>query len=139
MFRSGRRLCALAAEYVEESMRPLPVQPLPGLPRFVCGTAIVRGTPTPVVDLRELLGDETERPPLRMLSVRAGAHRRVGLLVDEVVGLREALSVEMLPPLLSDAAPGVVEHLGRLDRELLTVLRAGSLLPEEVWAHLETT
>jgi hypothetical protein len=44
--------------------------------------------------------------------------------------------VESLPPLLGDAATSVVEDLARLDDRLLTLLRAGNLLPDEVWARL---
>lgn len=119
-------------------MRPLPVETVPGVPSFVRGTAIVRGKPTPVIDLRDLLGDEVDRPPARLVTVRVDAERRVGLLVDEVLGLRNAatLSGEPLPPLLADAGAGVVDELARLDGQLLTILRAGSLLPEDVWARL---
>jgi hypothetical protein len=41
-----------------------------------------------------------------------------------------------VPPLLADAAAGVVDELARLDGQLLTILRAGSLLPEDVWSRL---
>lgn len=119
-------------------MRPLPVETVPGMPSFVRGTAIVRGEPTPVVDLRDLLGDDVERPPARLVTVRVGAERRVGLLVDEVLGVRHRVtsSGEPVPPLLAEAAAGVVDELGRLDGQLLTILRAGSVLPEDAWARL---
>ena len=119
-------------------MRPLPVESLPGVPPFVRGTSIIRGKPTPVLDLRVLLGDAADRPPARLVTVRVDVDRRVGLLVDEVIGLRDgrALAVESLPPLLGDAATSVVEDLARLDDQLLTLLRAGNLLPDEVWARL---
>jgi purine-binding chemotaxis protein CheW len=119
-------------------MRPLPVETVPGVPSFVRGTTIVRGKPTPVIDLRDLLGDDVDRSPARLVTVRLGPERRVGLLVDEVLGLRDGstLSVDSLPPLLADAAAGVVDELARLDGELLTILRAGSLLPEDVWARM---
>jgi purine-binding chemotaxis protein CheW len=111
---------------------------MPGLPRFVRGTAIVRGRPIPVVDLRDLLGDDMESPPARLVTVRTGTDRRVGLLVDEVRGLWPArtLEFEALAPLMSDAAAGVVAELARLDDQLLVLLRAGALLPDEAWARL---
>jgi purine-binding chemotaxis protein CheW len=138
LFRAGTRLCAIAVAHVEEAMRPLPCEPLPGLPPFVRGVSIVRGRPTPIVDLRVLLGDHEPSSPRRLVILRTDGARRVGLLVDEVLGIRgdQGLSAGDLPPLLADAATAIVESLARLDGELLTVLRTGSLVPAEVWSQV---
>lgn len=137
LMRSGRRLCALPATHVEETMRPLPCEVLPDLPAFVRGVAIVRGRPTPVLDLRQLLGDPADAPPARLVTLKVDAQRRAGLLVDAVLGLHpRGASSEGLPPLLQDAGVHVVAELARLDDRLLTVLRAGRLVPEEAWSAM---
>jgi purine-binding chemotaxis protein CheW len=50
------RLCAVPLTHVIEIMRPLPVEPISDVPLFVQGVSIIRGIPTPVVDLGALLG-----------------------------------------------------------------------------------
>jgi purine-binding chemotaxis protein CheW len=54
--RVRERLCALPLAHVVETMRPLPIEPLGGMPGFVQGIAIIRGAPVPVVDAGALLG-----------------------------------------------------------------------------------
>jgi purine-binding chemotaxis protein CheW len=50
------RICAVPLTHVIETMRPLPIQQLAGVPSFIKGVAIVRGIATPVVDLSAVLG-----------------------------------------------------------------------------------
>jgi purine-binding chemotaxis protein CheW len=125
-------------EHIEETMRSMPVEPFPDLPSYVRGVSIVRGRPTPVVDLRTLLGDGEGGEACRLVTVKAEGDRRIALLVDAVLGIhrRESATAEALPPLLQDAGDGIVRELERLDRALLTVLEAGRLIPEDVWAGL---
>jgi purine-binding chemotaxis protein CheW len=137
--RAGDRLYGLSVACIEETMRPLPVQALPGVPAFVSGVSIVRGESIPVVLLRSLFGDADGDSPKRLVTLRSG-ERRVGLLVDEVLGIRDSglLTGQTLPSLLQDASLEIVDHLRRLDDELLTVLHAGRVIPEEVWASVPT-
>ena len=51
----GSRACAFPLHHVAETMRPLPIKRVAGTPGFVCGVSVIRGTPTPVVDLKALL------------------------------------------------------------------------------------
>jgi purine-binding chemotaxis protein CheW len=124
---------------VIETMRPLPVAPIPGAPAFVMGVAIVRGAPLPVVNMFRLLDmqeteEAVEAKSRRFVSVRAG-DRRVVLAVDSVLGVRHlpASSTHELPPLLHGAAAGIVAHLGALDAQLLLVLSSINLVPESLW------
>jgi len=118
-------------------MRPLPIEPVAGTPAFVRGVSVIRGEPTPVVDLEALL----ERGPGsraygRFVTLKVG-ERRVALGVDSVVGVRtlEAATLGAMPPLLRDAAERV-EALGAPDEQLLVVLRAARLVPDGVWTCL---
>jgi len=143
VFRVGQRLCGLAVEHVDETMRPLPIEPFPDAPPTVRGISIIRAEPTPIVDLRRLLEGEATDEPRRLITLRVPAagpgvpSRRVGLLVDSVLGVRDSRSLadHPLPPLVR--GPGVegggaqaVEAIARLDAQLMTVLRAAFLVPD---------
>lgn len=107
-------------------MRRLPVEPLPGMPAFVLGIAVIRGEPTPVIDTGVLVGS----PGLamkRFVTLRVG-QRRVALAVDEVLEVRALPISRELPPLVATA--DLVTALVTLDRELVVVLDAARVLDE---------
>jgi purine-binding chemotaxis protein CheW len=132
--RVGRKLLALALTDVIETMRPLPVSTLVGVPGSVLGVAIIRGAPTPVIDAGALLGESGVAKLERFVSIRQGA-RRAALAVEEVLGVRAMGRAELsaLPPLIQGIAGGVAESVAAKDEQLLLVLRSGRLVPEEVW------
>jgi len=136
--RARSRLCALPLEHLVESMRPLPVVPLAGVPPFVSGVSIIRGAPVPVMDLGSFLGVAEPPQPTRFVTLRAG-HRQVALAVEEILGLRGLLpaSLDEMPPLLGHASEQAVRAVGTLDAELLLALRTARLVPESVWRALE--
>ncbi|MEW6283215.1 MAG: chemotaxis protein CheW [Candidatus Eremiobacterota bacterium] len=127
--RAGRVLCALPLQHVRETMRPLPVEALAGTPEFVRGISILRGLPTPVVDLGVLLGGAALPSPSRWVTMKP-QDRQVALCCDEVLGVRPLVRLDSLPPLLRDARPDLIERLGTLDEHLLLILRGASLIPE---------
>jgi purine-binding chemotaxis protein CheW len=122
--------------HVVETMRPLPVEPIAGVPSFVRGVSIIRGVPTPVVDLGEVLG-ALGGVAERLVTLRLG-NRLVALSVDAVLGVRDLdlSTIQELPPLLRGAPQDVIDAIGTLDDEVLMVLRAGWELPDEVWQAL---
>jgi purine-binding chemotaxis protein CheW len=122
--------------HVLEIMRPLPIEPIRGMSSFVRGVSIIRGLPTPVVDLGAVLGAPGGGAE-RIVTLRLG-ERQVALSVDAVLGVRdlELSSIQELPPLLRGAAKDVVEAIGTLDEQFLMVLQAGRELPDEVWQVL---
>jgi purine-binding chemotaxis protein CheW len=131
------RLCAFDLAHVVETMRPLPVEPMPGAPAFVLGLSLIRGAPTPVIDLAAWMGLPSS-PPTRFVSVRSGA-RQVALAVTAVTGVRtlDPSELQAVPPLVQEAAAGHVQLVGSLDADLLVVLSAARLLPEESWPATE--
>lgn len=134
VIRTGTHICALSLSDVVETMRPRPVESLAGAPEVVRGLAIIRGAPVPVIDLATLLGAGERSVPTRFVTLRTG-ERNVALSVDAVLGIRNippALQNGM-PPLLHDARPDIVQAVTALDEKLLLVLKAASLLPEDVW------
>ena len=136
--RVGSLICALPLQHVSETMRPLAIEPLAGMPSFVLGLSVVRGTPVPVVDAALLLGGALPSRPGRFVSVRVGA-RGVVLAVDAVLGVRALArdSLEMVPPLLGDSSSEVVEAMGTLDSDVMLVLRSGRIVPPSAWATLQ--
>jgi purine-binding chemotaxis protein CheW len=132
--RVGSRTCAVPAELVVETMRPLPVEPLSGMPSFVLGLSVVRGSPVPVIDAARMLGATGATSPGRFVSMRIGARVAV-LAVDAVIGVRDVArgALESLPPLIGEASADVVEAIGSLDSGLLVVLRSGRIVPPGAW------
>lgn len=130
----GGLRCALPVEHVIETMRPLRCEPLAGAPEGVQGAAIVRGAAVPVIDAGRLLGGPAVAAS-RWVLLRLG-ERRAALAVGEVLGVRrlEGAALAAMPPLLSGAASEVAGAMGRLDGELLVVLRGGRLVDESTWA-----
>jgi purine-binding chemotaxis protein CheW len=129
-------VCALPLMQVIETMRPLPVEPIVGVPSFVRGVSIVRGVPTPVVDLGALLGMPGGVAG-RFVTLRVG-ERQVALSVQAVLGVHnlDSSKIQKLPPLFQEASNDVIEAMGTLDTRLLVVLRQGWALPDEVWKAL---
>ena len=114
------------------------LQPIAGTPGFVRGVSVIRGVPTPVVDLKALLENSDNSPSYgRFVTLKYDA-RRVVIGVDSVVGLRNLDSAQLgeLPSLLRDVTAGLIESFGTLDAQLLLVLRAARIVPDEVWTSL---
>jgi purine-binding chemotaxis protein CheW len=86
--------------------RPLPVQPIAGMPSFVQGISIIRGIPTPVIDLEAVVGTPSERVE-RFVTLRVG-DKQVALSVNAVLGVRDlggVATMRELPPLCGGALP----------------------------------
>ena len=134
----GARACAFPLDHVAETMRPLPIEPIAGTPIFVCGVSVIRGAPTPVVDLKALLENGGNSASFgRFVTLKLG-DRQVAFGVDGVVGLRNLDSAQLgeLPPLLRDVAANFVEAISTRDTQLLVVLHAARIVPEDVWKTL---
>lgn len=136
--RSNPRLCALPLEHVVETMRALPIEPLPDMPPFLLGVTIIRGMVMPVVNVARLLG-ALDIPPARYVTVRLGK-RQVALAFESVTGIRElaAESAKEIPPLLRELDASAVAAITTLDAELLLVLQDARLVPESVWDAIDT-
>ena len=122
---------------IVEMMRPLPIDPVAGMPAFVCGLSLIRGVPVPVVELRVLLEGKVGWSG-RFVVLRIDG-RQVAVLVEAVLGVR-ALPTSLLrnmPPLLQDACPDMVTAITALDQQLVTVLSGTRIVPEELWRALE--
>jgi purine-binding chemotaxis protein CheW len=133
----GQCFLALPVSSVIETMRPLPIDPMSGLPPFVLGLSVIRGTGVPVLDLAIVLGLKGSGEVSRFVAVKIG-EQTIALAVNAVVGLHELDNTHLdeLPALLGSANADVVDAIGVLDAQLLFLLRAGRLLPPEVWENV---
>jgi purine-binding chemotaxis protein CheW len=134
----GALACALPLHHVAETLRPLPIKPVAGTPSFVRGVSVIRGTPTPVVDLKALLENGENSPSYGRFVTLKLDDRRVAIGVDSVVGLRNLDSAQLgdLPPLLRDVSADLIESFRARDEELLLVLHAARIVPDDVWTTL---
>jgi purine-binding chemotaxis protein CheW len=128
--------CAIPVARVREVMRPLAINPLSGMPRFVLGLAVIRGTPVPVIDAGSLLNAVNCHAGY-FVTIEAGG-RPVAVAVDQVIGLRTiaAEALAPLPPLLQNVADDAVEAIHALDNELLLLLDTARIIPAPLLAEL---
>jgi purine-binding chemotaxis protein CheW len=129
---------AIDLAFISETMRPLSVSAVAGMPSFVAGLAVVRGVPTVVVDAGALLASAGAPAWTRFVALRSTAGPVV-LAVEAVVGVRalDVASLRALPPLLGLAHTETVAAIGVRDRELLVLLDAARVVPDAVWTALE--
>jgi chemotaxis signal transduction protein len=74
----GARQCAFPLHLVAETLRPLPIEPVAGTPSFVRGMSVIRGKPTPVVDLKALLdNNHGHRPRTGQWHPLANSHSSI--------------------------------------------------------------
>lgn len=135
----GSRIIALALSSVRETMRPLSIEPLNDMPPFVLGLAVIRGIPTPVIDACRLLSPLTavsSGGAARFVTLRLG-ERTAALAVDAVLEVRSIAraTLTQIPPLLRESE-AELSSIGALDAELLLVLQATRLVPDEVWSAI---
>jgi len=136
VFRAGSLLCALRLDDVIETMRPLATRPLAGTPSFVRGICIMRGVPTPVVDVACLLGGE-QAEIIRFLAVRT-ERGPVAFATGEVAGIRVTAAggpaADGHTALLTGASSRLVAGVGTIDTEPLLLLQSMRVVPDHVWA-----
>jgi len=107
------------------------------MPSCVRGLSVIRGHPTPVVDLAKVLGAESFAAGGYFVSLRISS-RCIVLALDKVCGIYELNKCQLsdLPPLLENAGSEFIEAIGNLDSQFMVVLNAARIVPDEVWTAL---
>lgn len=106
LVRRGGVLLGLGVHEVESSGRVKDLTPIPGAPAWLRGATFHRGHVVSLIDLLSVWGEGQGASDLpSFVCVRLG-NRRVGLLVEELLGLDEADA--QLEPWRSAERPGVV-------------------------------
>jgi purine-binding chemotaxis protein CheW len=133
VFRAGSLLCALRLEDVVETLRPLETRPLAGTPPFVRGISVLRGVPTPVLDVARLLGGAQSEIE-RYVAVRT-ERGTVALATGPVLGIRDVDTTVTAghPALLGVRSSQLVAGVGTIGAEPLLLLQSMRAVPDEVW------
>ena len=104
IFQIGPEHLAIEAAKIHKISEPMESVRVPSSPDYVLGIVNFRGMVIPVVDLRKRLGvepaaDQTET----MVVIVEEDNRKMGLVVDRVIGLRQIRpeSIEKHPQLLA--------------------------------------
>jgi purine-binding chemotaxis protein CheW len=132
--RAASHHFALPMQHVVETMRMLPIEAVAGCPPMVRGFSIIRGVPTPVIDAAVLFDGQPGQCE-RLVTVRTGK-RTIALAMQAVVGVWEMAGDELddLPPLLGNVE--AIAGLTTLDRQLVFLLRAARIIPDDVLDQL---
>ncbi|MEU4692901.1 chemotaxis protein CheW [Actinoplanes sp. NPDC023714] len=134
VFQAGPLFCAFPLDEVVETMRPLRTRPLAGTPPYVRGLTILRGMPSPVVDVTRLLTGEIAEVE-RYVAVRAG-RGVVACATGPVLGVQE---IEVEPAegpaaaLSGVVSKALIAGVGRIGTDPLVLLRGVRAVPDEVW------
>lgn len=101
VFRLGAELYGLEVVHVVEIFRPERFTPVPGAPLYIEGVTNLRGEIVTVIDLKALLKGEARVTSFDEGRVIVAATGRdlAGLLVDEVIGIRDIRAASIDPPL----------------------------------------
>jgi purine-binding chemotaxis protein CheW len=121
----------LDADTVQEVVRLVELEPLPGAPPHIAGTFVYRGRPAVVVDLSALLGVRRV-PALDAHLVICKGARTVAVLVDRVRDLVETPVLVDGTPDGSEALPwdatGLMAGLCRTPEGVRPLLRTSAVL-----------
>jgi len=135
--RTGELRMAFPIESIREITRPLPLQPLKGLPPYLLGATLLRGVPVPVIASGPLLTGGAGPPAGRYVILKAG-ERSVAFAVESVDGFRDLPPETFtgLPPLLGSAGDSTISTLGSLDSDLVVTLETARMVPGETWGMI---
>jgi len=137
LVRAHSLSCAFPVETVSEITRVLPLRALAGGPAYLRGASLIRGRPTPIIDLALLLGGDALSRPTRYVVLRGSSP--VALAVDAVTGVRvePRAALGALPRLLTFAGGEHVRSLLSLDGDLVPVIASAFVLPSEVLNEIQ--
>ncbi len=104
IFQIGLEQIGLEATKVHQITEPTEAVRVPGAAEYITGIINFRGDVIPVIDLRKRLGVKPGvKPEDQMTIIAEEAGRKLGLIVDRIIGLRQIKStmVEYQPQLVA--------------------------------------
>jgi purine-binding chemotaxis protein CheW len=117
--------------YVREVYPLKEITKLPGTPPFILGITNVRGRIIAVNDLRRFFGlQEMERKENSKVVILCHDRMELGVLVDEIVGVRSIPLAEIQSPLPAQAAV-CAEHMRGVTGDRMVLLDAARILSDE--------
>lgn len=138
LFRLGQDAFGLDVDKVTEVVRSWKVQPVPEMPQYIVGVINVRGRVVPLVDMRKRLEIAPMVKKERVLLTRT-TQRTIGLLVDEVKGIRiiKADAIEQPPMIFRGLKSKYLEGLVRMGDSALMLLDVENILSSDETMRLE--
>lgn len=122
---------ALEISQVKEVLRLRELTLLPGSPVFVLGIINIRGEIYSVFDLKKVLElPDRGLPEYNTVIVMRDAERKVGFVVDSVIGIRQIFNSALMPPpdILTGNRAGYVKGVSSLP---LIILDGGKILADQ--------
>lgn len=103
VMKIGEERYGLDLRHIREVQPVGSVTPVPGLPAIWAGITTLRGVLHPVLDPSAYLGVDRGEGPGRYLLVLSSPHADVGVLAEDVLGLRSISPQELEPPLEAES------------------------------------
>lgn len=128
-FLVGEDRYALEFPFVKEVFPPDEITPLPCAPSFMAGVVNLRGKIVPVVDIKILFGTSAPLPSCPRVIILTDGERMLGLLADEISGIRRVKRNVLHPPLPNMTGKAAAYAAG-VTGENLTVLDGGEILKD---------
>ena len=121
---------AIETAFVREVYPLKELTPLPGTPPFVSGIINVRGQILSVIDIKKFFDlPEKGLTDLHKVIIVHQGGMELGILADDVFGVRSIFSDEIGPPLFT--LTGIrAEYLRGVTKEALIILDAGKMLSD---------
>jgi purine-binding chemotaxis protein CheW len=124
----GERL-GIPVDGLREIVKAPPIAPLPGLPSWIAGIVQIRGELISVAHLGRMFEIETDANPA-FLAIVEHQGRPVGLLADDLLGLREIFGDEIAEK-FEETAGDSSRPVRATTRDLLAILDLQRLVEDE--------
>jgi len=136
-FRIGREGFALPVTSVREvTLVPGLLTRIPRGPEILLGVMNLRGQIIPVLDFHSVLGlSAAPHGKSARIIILRGAEGDLGILAEEVFGLRAVPAPDLLPPLNVETSlpSSLVKAQARIGSKVSTVLDAQALMSPEIF------
>jgi purine-binding chemotaxis protein CheW len=121
---------AIETAFVREVYPLKDLTTLPNMPAFIYGIINVRGQIVSVMDIKKLFALKGKGlADLHQVMIARHGGIEVGILVDEVIGLRSINPTELGPPLSTMTGSGA-EYVRGVTKEALILIDAGTMLAD---------
>ncbi|MCF6239327.1 MAG: chemotaxis protein CheW [Candidatus Marinimicrobia bacterium] len=139
-FKVGSELYALDIMKIKEIIRPQKLTPIPKAPSFIEGVINLRGVVIPVADMRKRFDQpSSEVNSKNRVVVCSLGGRMIGLLVDEVTGVKRYGRKEIAPAPQFIKGPQAAYFLGvaRCDDDLIMLIDLEKILSSDEKIELQ--
>jgi purine-binding chemotaxis protein CheW len=138
VLKDGNIFLCIPARHTIEIMRPLPIRQLLNPPHCILGISIIRGKPTPVLDIFKLLNTESGNKPTRFVLIKSG-EKELALAVAQVLYTTSIpLTVlNELPSVFREGNDTMIKSLAVADEQLGAMLDASKLMTKELLERME--